>query len=131
VPAREALTLKVLGRTIEKGVYSLGRQAVWTALKGPKHAGERALDVARTGAAIARDVLQDPIGLLDWLVGLVEEGSELATQFGRHVGTRHAGNGTHSLPTHIDASSIRVRLPSSGSTREAVEPGSAYANDRG
>ena len=112
VPARDALSVKIMGRTIDQAVYSLALQAMWTALRGPKHLGERGLDVARTSATIAGEVLHDPIGFLDWFVGLVKQGGELATQFGRHVGTRSGP--MHSLPPSITPSAIRVRLPLAG-----------------
>ena len=112
MPARDALTLKVMGRTIDQAVYSLAIATAWTALRGPKHIGQRGLDVARSGAAIASEVLQDPIGFLDWFVGLVAQGGELATQFGRHLNARSAP--IHSLPPSISPSAIRVRLPSFG-----------------
>jgi hypothetical protein len=76
-PARDALTLKVMGRTIDQAVYSLALQAMWTALKGPKHAGKVGLDAARSGAAMAGEFLQDPIGFFDWMVGVVRQGGEL------------------------------------------------------
>jgi len=84
-PSRDALTLKVLGRTLDQAVYSLALQAGWAALKGPTHLGERGLGVAKAGAAIAAHVMNDPVGFFDWIVGVVRQGGELAMQFGDHA----------------------------------------------
>jgi len=108
-PARDALTLKVMGRTIDQAVYSLALQAMWTALKGPKHAGKVGLDAARSGAAMAGEFLQDPIGFFDWMVGVVRQGGELATQFGQHVGARGP---VHARPPALAPATVRLRLPS-------------------
>ena len=109
-PARDALTLKVMGRTIDQAAYSLALHAMWTVLKGPKNVGERGLDVAKSSAAVAGEFLRDPIGFFDWIVGLVKQGGELATQFGRHVGARSTP--LHTVPPSITPATVRVRLPS-------------------
>ena len=109
-PARDALTLKVVGRTLDQAVYSLGLQVAWTALKGPKHLGARGLGAAKEGAAIAARVMNDPVGFFDWIVGLVRQGGELATQFGGHVGERRDGS-LHAPPPAMAPRTVRVRLP--------------------
>ena len=109
-PARDALTLKIVGRTLDQAVYSFGLQAVWTALKGPKHLGQRGLGAAKQSVAIAAHVMRDPVGFFDWIVGLVRQGGELATQFGGHVGERRGGP-VHSAPPTLTPQTVRVRLP--------------------
>ena len=108
-PARDALTVKVLGRTLDQAVYSLGLELVWTALKGPKHVRDRGVGAARSGAALARELLEDPAASLDWLVGLVRQSGELALQFGSHLADR--GAPAHAPPPALQPETIALRLP--------------------
>jgi menaquinone-9 beta-reductase len=110
VPAHDALTLKVLGGTLDQAVYSAGLQLAWAALKGPKHLGERGLGAAKDAATIAAEVMNDPAGFLNWIVGLVRQGGELAMQFGSQIG-RHPNGGVHAPPPALTPQTVRVRLP--------------------
>lgn len=109
-PARDALSIKVLGRTLDQALYSLGLELAWTALKGPKHLKDRGVTAARSGAVLAREFLQDPAGYLDWLVGVVRQGGELAVQFGSHIGERRGGT-AHEPPPALRPASVSLRLP--------------------
>jgi hypothetical protein len=106
-PARDALTVKILGRTLDQAIYSLALSVGWNALKGPRHLGERSTNLARAGADMAANVMRDPVAFFDWAVGLAKQGGELAAQFGSHV-----GDGRPAIPTPppLDAPQ-RIRLP--------------------
>jgi geranylgeranyl reductase family protein len=84
-PARDALTLKVLGRTLDQAVYSLGLSVVWNVLQGPRNLSARSRDTVQTAAGIAVDVLRQPLDVLSWLAGVAKQGGELAGQFGAHL----------------------------------------------
>ena len=110
VPARDALTFRIVGRTVDQAAYSLALQVLWTALKGPKHLGDRGVGLARSGAALGRQMMEDPAGVLDWLVGVVRHGGELAVQFGSHIGDRRNG-ATHGEPPALHEPAVRLRIP--------------------
>ena len=110
VPARDALTFKILGRTVDQAAYSLALQLLWTALKGPKHLGDRGLGFARSGAALARQMMDDPAGVVDWIAGVARQGGELAVQFGSHLGDRKA-HALHPEPPTLHPPTVHLRLP--------------------
>jgi hypothetical protein len=85
-PAREALSVKVLGRTLDQAVYSTVLGTAWNALKGPTHLARQGAGLAQAGASLTTTLLSDPSALADWIAGLVRQGGELALQFGGHLG---------------------------------------------
>lgn len=89
-PARDALTLKVVGRTVDQALYSMGLTVAWNVLKGPRNLTERGREAARASMEMAAGALRDPLALVDWLVGVVKQGGELAGQFGAHLVDRGA-----------------------------------------
>jgi hypothetical protein len=56
-------------------------------------------------------MMEDPAGVLDWLVGVVRHGGELAVQFGSHVGDRRNG-ATHGEPPALHEPAVKLRIPS-------------------
>lgn len=106
-PAHEALSVKVLGRTLDQALYSALLGTAWTLLKGPAHLVTRGVDLFHVGAAVTTGLLCDPRALADWIVGLMRHGGELTLQFAEHL------NGERAAPTApppLYAASARVRL---------------------
>lgn len=113
VPARDALTLRIVGRTIDQAAYSLALNLLWTAFKGPKTLGARGMGMAAESAALGRRMLEDPAGVLDWLVGVVRQGGELAVQFSSHIGSSR-GASVHAAPPVLNPIPT-LRLPNAES----------------
>jgi len=84
-PARDALSIKVVRRTIDQALYSTILALAWSALKGPGHLTHRGVDLARGMAATATTLLTDPAALMEWVVGLAKQSGELALQFSGHL----------------------------------------------
>jgi hypothetical protein len=95
---------------VDQAAYSLALQLLWTALKGPRHLGDRGLGFARSGAALARQMMEDPAGVVDWIAGVARQGGELAVQFGSHVGDRKA-HALHPEPPTLHPPTVHLRLP--------------------
>ena len=108
-PAREALSVKVLGRTLDQAVYSTVLGTAWNALKGPAHLARKGADLAHAGVSVTTTLLSDPSALADWIVGLVRQGGELAMQFGRHLGEEAPAL---EPPLPLFGAPARVRIPS-------------------
>ncbi len=109
VPARDALSLTVLGRTLDQAIYSAGLGLAWNALKGPRHLARQGLAAAKAGAVLADRLRRDPDGFIDWAAGLAQHGGELAAQFSAHVG-RQEPSAAFAAPPALDAP-VRLRIP--------------------
>ena len=84
-PARDALSAKIVGRTIDQALYSLGLGVVFGAVRGPAHLKAQGMRAASAAAGMAIDALRDPAALAGWLFELARHSGELATQFGSHL----------------------------------------------
>lgn len=107
-PAREALSVKVLGRTLDQAVYSTVLGTAWNALKGPTHLARQGAGLAQAGASLTTTLLSDPSALAAWIAGLVRQGGELALQFGGHLGD---GTPAPERPPPLFGAPARVRIP--------------------
>ncbi|MDB4948784.1 MAG: NAD(P)/FAD-dependent oxidoreductase [Gemmatimonadetes bacterium] len=107
-PARDALTFRVVGRTLEQAVRSLGMSLAWNALKGPRNLSRLGRGVAGGSAAMVAGVLQDPLALFDWVVGALRQGGELAGQFGAHV---LDGGAAPDPPVAFEGEEVRLQIP--------------------
>jgi menaquinone-9 beta-reductase len=109
-PARQALSVKVLGCTLDQALYSTLLGTAWTALEGPTNLARKGVGIAHATASVASILLTNPIALADWIVGLVRQSGELAIQFGGHLGERLP---VPEQPRPLFSSRERVRIPSS------------------
>lgn len=108
-PARDALSAKVLGRTLDQALYAAVLGVAWNMLKGPRHLARRGSDLAHVGATTASRLLGDPAALAEWLAGIVRHGGELALQFASHLADEPERT---TLPPPLHPSTIRLRVPS-------------------
>ena len=106
-PARDALSVKVVGRTLDQAVYSALLGVAWTVLKGPGHLTNRGAGLARAGAATATTLLTEPAALMEWVVGLAKQSAELAIQFGGHLADEHQ---MPALPPPLYPPTAHVRI---------------------
>jgi geranylgeranyl reductase family protein len=107
-PAREALSMKVLGRTLVHAAYSTVLGTGWNALKGPGHLARKGAGLAQAGASVTTTLLSDPSGLAEWIAGVVRQGGELALQFGGHLGESPP---SPEPPRPLVGAPTRVRIP--------------------
>lgn len=108
-PARDALSARILGRTIDQAVYSAVLGTAWAALKGPSHLARTGANMLQSGVSIAATLLSNPAALADWIAGIARQGGELALQVAAHLG--QDGAIAHP-PSPILASVARLRIPS-------------------
>jgi menaquinone-9 beta-reductase len=107
-PAHDALSVKVLGRTLDQALYSAVLGVAMDVLQGPRHLTRRAAEVAHAGAAVTATLLADPVALAGWIIGVARQGSELAGQIG---GQLLDSGASPPSPPPLFAASARVRLP--------------------
>jgi geranylgeranyl reductase family protein len=111
VPARDALTAKVIGRTLDQVACSLAGASVVAALKGPTHLRASGRAAILEGATTAASAMADPASLADWISGVLRHVVELATQYGGHLAGPRAGT-PHPRPAALTPQSVHLRLPS-------------------
>ena len=80
VPAREALSFRILWGTMQHLAINVGSTVVVDALHGPRHLWKRGVDVARTTASMAVDTVLRPTSTLNWGVNCALSTIELASQ---------------------------------------------------
>jgi len=106
-PGRNALSLKVLRRTLDEALYSALLGTAWTLLKGPTQLMARGVDLFHAGARKTTELLTDPRPLAEWIIGLLGQGSELTLSFAQHLNSEPAAR---TAPPPLYASSARVSL---------------------
>jgi flavin-dependent dehydrogenase len=106
-PARDALSVKVLGRTLDQALYSGLLGTIRAMVKGPAHLMTRGADLLHAGAGATTELLSDPRALAGWIIGLLRHGSELTLQFADHLNGEPP---VQAAPPPLYASSARVRL---------------------
>jgi len=79
-PAREALSLKIVAGTIDQAAWSLGINAVTTALGGAHGWARLGIDAAQVGFQLAYDAATNPVGFVDWLMCAADCAIELGSQ---------------------------------------------------
>jgi flavin-dependent dehydrogenase len=97
-PARDALSLKVVGGTIDQAAWSLALKAVFTALGGPRGWAALGVDTAQVGFQLAYDAAANPSGFVDWLACAAGCAFELGSQ-----ATRDAFVGRPKTPADVHA----------------------------
>ena len=95
-PARSAISLKVIGGTINQAAMSLGIKAVMTAFNGPTGWAGFGVGTAQVGFQLAYDAALNPMAFADWLIRVASDTIELGAQaswdaiIGGDGGTRDA-----------------------------------------
>jgi menaquinone-9 beta-reductase len=107
VPARDALSARVIGRTLDQALYSTVLTLGWNVLQGPKKLSGRGMAAARAGAHIGLEALKHPVELLEWAVGVVKQGGELAGQVGIHAVRRPESP----QPAAPAVAPVRLKIP--------------------
>jgi hypothetical protein len=79
-PARSAISLKVIGGTIDQAAMSLGIKAVMTAFSGPTAWAGLGVDTTQVGFQLAYDAALHPMAFADWLMRVASDAVELGTQ---------------------------------------------------
>ncbi len=82
-PAREALSRKMIGGTIDQALSWLAREGAFVAFGGPRAWAGSALDFGQIGFGLAYDAATDPSGFADWLKGAASGALELGYQAAR------------------------------------------------
>jgi len=80
VPAREALSFRILWGTMQHLAINAGATVVVDTLHGPGQLWKRGVEVARTTASMAFDTVLRPTSSLNWGVNCAMSTIELATQ---------------------------------------------------
>ncbi len=80
VPAHDALSFKVITGTIEQAVMSLGFEAFWSSLKGPRYLAGTAMKKGSEGIALINETLEHPFDVAGWGFKASACGLELAGQ---------------------------------------------------
>ena len=81
VPAREALSFRILWGTMQHLAFSAGSTVVVDALHGPGKLWKRGVDVASATASMALETIVRPTSSLNWGLNCALSTIELATQF--------------------------------------------------
>jgi hypothetical protein len=84
-PARDALRGRILARTADQAINSLGLDMLLASIRGPRYLTTRWIDLARRAGAAVGGMLHDPVTSLEWLAGLARQSAELAAQYGSHL----------------------------------------------
>jgi len=79
-PARSAISLKVIGGTIDQAALSLGIKAVMTAFSGPTAWAGIGVDTAQIGFQLAYDAALNPMAFAEWLMRVASDAVELGAQ---------------------------------------------------
>jgi flavin-dependent dehydrogenase len=82
VPAREAISLRIIGATLEQAALSLGVSAALTAAAGPFRWGGLGIETAQVGFQFAYDAARDPAAFASWIARVADSAVELAAQAG-------------------------------------------------
>lgn len=85
VPATDAVSLKIIGNTLEEAAISMGLGSINHVLRGPGHLAEVGLHTAPEGAKIACDIIQHPTDFLKWGLGLASSATEVVDQVSRNL----------------------------------------------
>ena len=84
LPAREALSPRIILGTLEQAGTSIVIETLLTALGGPKKLLEVGVETGRTGIDLVSQSLQRPEELLGWAFGTVSAAFELSSQAFRY-----------------------------------------------
>ncbi len=84
VPASEAISLKMIGGTVEQTAITFGLRAAGNLFRGPRQWASVGLETAQTSYGIAFDTLRHPVDSLKWGLGLATGMAELAFQVSQH-----------------------------------------------
>ncbi len=84
-PARSALSVRMIGGTIDQAAMSLAIKAVLTTFSGPAAWSSLGLDAAQVGFQLAYDAMTNPLSFGDWLMRVVSDALELGVQASKGV----------------------------------------------
>jgi menaquinone-9 beta-reductase len=79
-PARDALSLQVIGGTIDQTARSVALNALLTAVSGPRGWTRLGVDIAQVGLQFADDATANPSGFVDWMTCTARCAFELTSQ---------------------------------------------------
>ncbi len=80
VPAREAISLRIIGGTLEQAATSLGIDAAYAALSGPSGWAGPGIGAAGIGFQLAYDAARNPEAFAAWVTRVADDAMQLAWQ---------------------------------------------------
>jgi len=83
IPARDALSFKIVLGTIDEAIRSLAVQALSTTVAGPRGWARLSIDVAQVGFQLAYNAAANPSGFAEWMRGTMTYALELASRAAR------------------------------------------------
>jgi hypothetical protein len=84
VPAREAVSVKIIDGTLKQLAFSTTLNTALTLLRGRRQLTKAGLGIARNGFDIALNTITHPFSFIKWGWRSVAGAAELATQFYKH-----------------------------------------------
>jgi menaquinone-9 beta-reductase len=83
IPARDALSFKVVVGTIDEAIRSLAAEALSTTVAGPREWARLGIDIAQVGFQLTSNAAANPSGFAEWMTGTMTYALELGSQAAR------------------------------------------------